>query len=165
VLRKSAFLLVVSGLALVLVGFRPFTPVKNVCPTCKVTNFDQVVLLNGAKVRCNVVAQNDDHYVVELFGEYRAVKKSEVSSVEWKNKAPRKLPLGDQVILKTGLVLHGTIADEQTGRYFTVTVGTLKHVVWVSQIDSVYKNGKKYTFATTPPKAKKKKRRRRRRTR
>jgi len=41
-------------------------------------------------------------------------------------------------------VHHGTIRDEQPGRYFLIQVGTMQHVVWQSQIQSVYKAGKLY---------------------
>lgn len=145
-MRQRVGMLVALVVCFVLLsGFRPFTPVTNVCPRCTTPpHFDTVVLIAGAKIACNVIAQNADYYVLERFGEQRMVKKSDVSSVEWKDKNPPKLGKGDQILLNSGMALHGTITDEQPKRLFTIQVGKRKHVIWVSQIQSVYKNGVVY---------------------
>jgi len=146
--KKSALTLVgLLAVALLTSGFKPFTQVRNVCPTCKSPpTFDTVVLLTGGKIRCDVIAQNTDHYVLQRFGELRMVKKSDVSSVEWKAKTPPTLTKGDQILLHSGSALHGAIVAEQKGRYFVIQVGTHKLTVWVGLIQAVYKNGAAYTY-------------------
>lgn len=143
---------VVLSLSMVwLCGFTPFTRVTNVCPKCKAEKTDVIVLSNGFKVVGNVVAQNTDYYVVDRYSEYRAVAKSEASKVEWKDKGgPGNLGTGDQILLKNGVVLHGAITKEKSGRYFVIQVGTLNHTVWHSQIKNVHKGGTAYTFGDTP---------------
>jgi hypothetical protein len=130
-------------LALFLWGFTPFTKVTNVCPKCKQPPNDVVVLTNGYRITCTVIAQNNDYYVVTRHGELRAAEKAEVSSVRWKTgTGPGSLGIGDQILLKNGVLLHGTISDAVAGRYFMIQVGTLKHVAWVSQIKTVHRAGK-----------------------
>jgi hypothetical protein len=108
---------------------------------------DVVVLSNGYRVWGNVVAQNESYYVVERFGEFRAVTKAESTSIEWKDKGgPAHLGTGDQILLKNNVVLHGAITEEKTGRYFVIQVGPLRHVAWVDQIRSVHKGGKAYSI-------------------
>ncbi len=136
-------------------GMTPFTEVTNVCPGCPQGKRDIVALTSGTKVACTVVAQNNDYYVVARHGEYRAVEKNEVSSVKWRGEGgAATLGTGDQILTKSGNVLHGAIVEEQAGRFLVIQVGTLKHVVWLSQIKSAHKGGKPYDLpqpaATTP---------------
>lgn len=42
------------------------------------------------------------------------------------------------------MALHGSITDEQAKRFFKIQVGKRTHVIWVSQIQAVYKNGVVY---------------------
>jgi hypothetical protein len=130
-----------------LCGFTPFTRVTNVCPKCPAEKTDVIVLSNGFRVAGAVVAQNNDYYVVDRYGEYRAVTKSEAASVEWKDKGgPSNLGTGDQILLKNGVVLHGAITKQVPGRYFVIQVGALSHTVWHSQIQSVHKAGSPISF-------------------
>jgi len=135
-------------------GFTPFTEVTNVCPACPQGKRDLITLTSGTKVACSVVAQNSDYYVVARHGEYRAVEKSEVSSVKWRGEGGAATRgTGDQILQKNGVVLHGAIVEEQAGRYLVIQVGSLKHVVWVGQIKSAHKGGKPYEIpqpAATP---------------
>lgn len=141
-----------AALGLLLAGFTPFTAVTNVCPKCPTAKTDVIVLTSGVKVAGNVVAHNAAFYVIERYGEYRAVTKTEVSSVEWKGKGgPGNLGTGDQILLKNNVVLHGAITQEVPGRYFEIQVGTLKHIIWHSQIQSVHKAGTLHPITTAPP--------------
>ena len=134
---------------LLLAGFTPFSRVQNVCPQCPAAKTDVLTMTNGFKVNGNVVAQNESFYVVERFGEYRAVMKNEVSQVEWKDKGgPSNLGTGDQILLKNNVVLHGAITDERVGNFFLIQVGPLRHVAWNSQIQAVFKGGRRYNFNT-----------------
>jgi hypothetical protein len=142
-MRHRLMLATLLPLLLVLWGFTPFTKVTNVCPKCKQPPSDVVVLTNGYQVPCTVIAQNDDYYILARHGELRAAEKAEVSSVRWRSgSGPAALGSGDQILLKNGVLLHGAIGDTVPGRYFTIQVGTLKHIAWVSQIKTVHRAGK-----------------------
>ena len=144
---KRLVTLAITVLALGLWGFSPFARVGNVCPKCPAAKLDSIRLTNGFKVAGNVIAANDAFYVIERFGEHRAVTKTEVAQVEWKGKsAPGNLSTGDQILLKNGVVFHGAITEEKAGRYLEIQVGSFKHVVWNSQILSVHKGGTAYTL-------------------
>jgi len=150
-MRRFLLAIFLFGVTLLLTGFTPFSRVTNVCPACPGLKTDVLTLTNGFKVAGNVVAQNEAFYVVELFGEYRAVQKSEVAQVGWKDKGgPTALGTGDQVLLKNGTVLHGAITEESAGSYLKIQVGPLTHVAWNSQIQAVYKGGSRYTLPATP---------------
>lgn len=143
-LRELCLALLLGSLALfVLSGFRPFTPVKDVCPTCKRGKSDVVVLVSGARIRCKVIAQNADYYVIAYLGEYRFVAKTHVSSVEWKTSESHVRQSGDQVILKNGLVLHGRIVEINAGRFVRLTMGKYTYIAWKAQTEAVYRAGKK----------------------
>jgi hypothetical protein len=141
-MRQRSLLAAVLPLVLFLWGFTPFTKVTNVCPKCKQPPSDVVVLNNGFQIPCRLIAQNNDYYVVARHGEHRAVPKAEVSSIRWKSgSGPSDLATGDQILLKNGVLLHGTIGDVVGGRHITIQVGTLRHVAWNSQIKSVHRAG------------------------
>ena len=131
-----------------LCGFVQFTHVRNVCPKCpKVQKLDVVVLNNSTRIECSVLAQNNQYYVLQRYGELRAALKTEVSKIEWKDKKPPpNLHLGDQILTSNNVVYHGTITGEQRGRYFEIQVGTHKHLVWHSQVTSVHRGGVPYQF-------------------
>ena len=144
---KIVLLFGVLGIFVAMSGFRPFLQVTNVCPTCKTgPRFDTVMLTTGAKVLSDVVAQNDDYYVLKRFGEFRMVKKTDVSSVEWKTKTPPTLVTGDQVLLHSGIAFHGTISTVEKGRFITIQSGKFAHTVWSSLILTAYRGGKPVVF-------------------
>ncbi|MCA9669241.1 MAG: hypothetical protein KC503_26780 [Myxococcales bacterium] len=142
-LRRLALLSLAVASFVLLSGFRPFTPVKDVCPTCKRPKSDVVVLVSGARIRCRVVAQNADHYVITYLGEWRSVAKTQVSSVEWKTSEASVTQSGDQVLLKNGLVFHGTITLIEKGRFVRVTMGKHNYVCFKAQVEAIYRAGKK----------------------
>ncbi len=144
--KKLSVLLGLALLATLLCGFRPFAKVTSVCPKCKQSKSDVVVMQSGIKIRCNVAAQNDDYYVVERYGEYRAVPKADVASVVWRTSSAAVARSGDQVILTDGVVLHGSIVREVKGMYFIVKMGKWQHVAWINLIQGVYKAGTAYRF-------------------
>ena len=139
--RGTAVTLVLA--ALPLLGFKPFTAVKSVCPTCESQRFDTVVLLSGRRIAANVVVQNQDYYVLRRLGEVRVVAKSEVGSIQAREAAKTGAKPGDQLILKNGLVLHGRIVKHVSGRYFVILAGGKQHVAWVSRVEKAYKAGKR----------------------
>lgn len=146
-MTRWSLLLIGLPLSVLLLGFTPFTPVTNVCPACPTAKTDVVAFTSGLKVACTVVAQNSDFYVLERFGEYRHALKTEVAQVEWKDPAGSStVGTGDQILTKNNVLYHGSIIQEQQGRYFIIQVGGLQHTIWHSQIRNVYKGGTAYTF-------------------
>jgi hypothetical protein len=145
VARSSLPLWLVFLLVPLSYGFTPFTAVMNVCPTCLASKQDVVSLTSGQQISCTVLAQNDDYYIITVHGEHRLVTKSEVGAVTWKKSGgPTSLGTGDQILTKNGVVLHGSITEEERGRFFVIQVGSLRHVVWNAQITSVHKGGHAY---------------------
>ena len=67
------------------VGFRPFSSVADVCPSCPKRASDELTLTDDSKVRAKVVAENDDFFVLSRYSEVRALPKTSVQSVEWAN--------------------------------------------------------------------------------
>ncbi|MCC6747450.1 MAG: hypothetical protein IT371_07320 [Deltaproteobacteria bacterium] len=149
-LRALLFLVPLSALS---AGFTPFSPITSVCPKCPAPNEDVVVLLSGVRVPCRVVAHNRSYYILERLGEVRAVKKREVGQVVWRGSEQPVLQTADQVILKNGVVLHGSIVEEEKARFFVVQSGSRRLVAWVSQIAAVYKQGEAYRFKNSEPTA------------
>lgn len=140
--------LLVLPLLPALCGFTPFTPVRNVCPRCPKPKTDVVKLASGATLACTVIAQNDSYYVVSQFGELRPLGKHETISIKWASGSGPRPGVGDQVLLKKGVVLHGSVVEEQAGRYLVVQVGSARHVVWFSQIQSLHKAGKEQSLTS-----------------
>lgn len=150
---RRGLLITVLPLVFFLWGFTPFTTTTNICPKCPKAKADVVSLTTGLKITCNVLAQNNDYYVLEWRGELRAVMRSEVQGIEWKEEGgAAKLGTGDQILTKNNIVYHGAIVQEQQGRLFVIQVGSLKHTIWHSQIQSVHKGGTPYSLtpAVTP---------------
>ena len=137
-------------LAPLTMAFTPFSPVPNVCPTCAAPSAtDVVVLKSGARVTCNVVAQNADYYVLRWHGEVRSAEKSEVEKIEW-HGAHANLATKDQIRTTSGVVLDGKIVEEQPGRLFVLEMSGLKYVVWFGLVKDAHKSGGRYTLPPAP---------------
>jgi hypothetical protein len=138
--------------AVALAGFTPFTEVQNVCPTCEHPEYrDIVVLREGGNVWCNVVADNDEYYVLERHGELRAAQKSEVRKVEWgRGRGAESVGAGDQILLKNNVLYHGTILSEDPGTSFLIETPNGKQKPAVSAIASVHKAKRAYSFKLAP---------------
>ena len=126
--------------------FVPFSNVETVCKACDAPAADVVSLNSSVEVRGTIVAENEDYLVMERYGEMRVVPKSEVASVEWASgAAPSGLGAEDQIILKGGHVLTGSIIEEKaTPGLFRVrsSDGARIYVAFFSQIEAVYRAGK-----------------------
>jgi hypothetical protein len=151
---RRACSLVLLLLVVPLAGFTNFGEVSDVCPACGKPTKDVVVLKSIGPVWCNVIAENDDYYVVERFGEVRAALKSEVESVRWgSGRSATSLEKADQILLKNNLVYNGQILSEDPGRFFTMQCPNFKQTPWVNMVKSVHKAGQPYAFAAPlPPK-------------
>lgn len=126
-------------------AFEDFATVTNVCPTCEQQAADKLILADGRTLRCVVLAENTDFYVVRRYGENRAVPKSEVTRIEWQSGSkPLNLGASDQILLKNGHVLSGEIVEEKdappifqikpSGSDFTIMVAK-------DQVRKLYRKG------------------------
>ncbi len=99
-------------------GFRPFTPVTTVCPTCAEKG-DRVIFPDGKVLICDVIAKNQDGYVLQKYGELRFVQFPEIAKIEWvSGKEPVGLGNYDQILIhnKEQTVLHGTLIEVEAGK-------------------------------------------------
>jgi len=90
---------------------RPFSVVQTV--GVSTLPWDKIVLKDGKEVSAKVVAENPMFYVLERFGEYRAVGKDKVASITKNDKCVRETGHVDQVLLKNGHILTGKIVQER----------------------------------------------------
>ena len=88
----SLFALVVASW-LMLCGFRPFTPVTTVCPTCAEKG-DKITLTDGRVIVADVLAKNQDGYILAKYGELRFVQFPEISKVEYGGRSEPKVRSG-----------------------------------------------------------------------
>jgi hypothetical protein len=135
--------------------FRDFTPAS--CPTCELppTYGDVISLKAGSTVKGRVVAENDAFYVVERFGQIRAVGKQLVGNVTFAGGSkPNGLTAGDHILLKNGHVLVGTIVEEKDSpglfRLDSRLGNKSQFVAFKTQVAAVYKEGKPYAFEARP---------------
>ena len=116
--RKILSLGALLLLWLCLGAWRPFTPVPSVCPSCAEKG-DKVIFPDGKVLIADVVAKNQDGYILQKYGELRFVQSKELSKIEFQNGAePRGLDSFDQILLKgeDQKVLHGTIISVELGK-------------------------------------------------
>ncbi|TDP63706.1 hypothetical protein [Bradymonas sediminis] len=125
--------------------FKPFTPVKNVCPECVQPKADEMKLNDGQAIRGTVVAENVDFYVFLRYGEVRAIPKSAVANIVWANGSkPAGLDRYEQVLLKNGHVLSGTIInDSQEPPLYEVKASFANVTIMAAkdQVKKAYRNG------------------------
>jgi hypothetical protein len=126
---------------------KAFLEVKDTCPTCPQHQFDRVKLKKGSEVLARVVAENPGFYVLERFGELRAVGHDQVASIE-RNATRTQAEAeanSDQILFKDNTVLCGKITvDNDEFKYFAIMVppGNMLHYGFKSQVQVAYKSGK-----------------------
>ncbi len=139
------------------VDFQPFSKVTNVCPDCKQPKADVITLAGGGTVRGTVVAENTDFYTVVRYGEVRAIPRNKVESIAYADGSkPAGLMNKDQIVLKNGHVLSGTIikeTDEPAFFQIKSSFSDYTYTVAKDQVAKAYKGGSEYSF--TIPKKKK----------
>jgi hypothetical protein len=144
-LAVTVVALSIASMAFPAFAFTPFTPVKNVCPQCTQQKADVITTSDGNKIRGTIVAVNPDFYTMVRYSEARAIPRGEVQSVEWANGTKTAgVDSKDQVVLKNGTVLTGSVVDDKEkpaviqlkSNYNGVT-----YVVFKDQIDKFYKGG------------------------
>lgn len=136
--------------ALPAAAWEPFTEVTSVCPSCPEPPADQVTLTNGTVIRGAVVGENPSFWVVVRYTEARAIPKAEVQGITWANGTkPASVTSADQILLKSGVVLSGSILEDKT-KPAAFSLKSSHHdqtyVVFKSQIAEVYRGGVKVNF-------------------
>lgn len=125
--------------------FRPFTPVQDVCSACSKRAEDAITMDNGTKVKARIEAENDDYLILSRYGEVRLMPKTRLTSVDWANNAARSgLTSQDQVILKKGHVITGTIIEENAETGLLRIQSSLNqqiYVVFAREAEAIYKAG------------------------
>lgn len=126
-------------------SFKAFSDVKSVCPQCEPPASDVVKLRNGSEVRATIIAVNPVFYTVSRYGEVRTIPSSDVQSVEWeKGSKPAGIDALDQIVLKNGHVLTGTIVlTNEKPAYYQLKSSTLDYTytVFEPQAVKVFKKG------------------------
>lgn len=128
--------------------FKPFTPVKDVCPECEKPKADEVKLADGRAIRGTVVAENADFYVFLRYGEIRAISKSSVSNIVWANGSkPSGLDDFEQILLKNGHILSGTIINDNAKPALFELRASFSDVTFMvtkDQVDKAYRDGREF---------------------
>lgn len=127
--------------------FQPFTDVGDVCPDCPGPHTEVLTLVGGETVKANLVAENDDFFVAERYGEVRTIPHAVIATVKWTDESRRsELKSQDQILLPNGHVLTGKIikeSDEPAFFQLESSLGDFTHVAFEGQIDRVYRQGKR----------------------
>ncbi len=123
--------------------FKPFTDLNTVCPKCEPQPADVLTLKDGKTVRGKVIAMNSAFYTVRRYGEVRTVPKADVTNVAWQNGSqPVGIDTLDQIVLKNGHVLTGSIAKEDTrARVLKSATPEQTFIVAFSETAAVFKRG------------------------
>jgi hypothetical protein len=123
---------------------KPFSVVQTVGTST--LPWDKIVLKEASKeVSAHLIAENPMFYVLERFGEYRAVGKDKVASVSKNDRCVRESGHADQVLLKSGHVLTGKIVQERADGMVEVKQvnGRTSLYAWKDKAVSViFKDGK-----------------------
>ncbi|MFO7566430.1 MAG: hypothetical protein R6X02_27555 [Enhygromyxa sp.] len=130
-----------------LADFRPFTTVKNVCPSCEPERFDRMQLEGGDELDAWIVRDNGSSLLLERHGELRLISRSKVGEIKLspqRDDAERKriaAKHADQIVLENGHVLSGRITD--TGKaYQLVSTKGVTYTAQAPQIREVIRQGK-----------------------
>ena len=151
--RLTTFALLAAA-SVVLPAYRPFANVQTVCPNCP-EKTDKLVQPDGKVQLGDVVAKNQDGYVVSRFGELRFIQFPEIAKVQWAaGKEPVGLENDDQILLKNKeqTVLTGTLFENEPGK--RMSLRNRKGMVYVVQPKEVlvyYQRGVRKAPVLTVP--------------
>jgi hypothetical protein len=148
---KSASLVARTGICLavlaaapLLMAFRPFTPVQSVCPNCAEKG-DKLHLPDGKVLVADIIAKNQDGYILSRFGELRFVQYPEVKKVEWAaGSEPRGLDGYDQILIKNAqqTLLHGKLVSVEPGKPMALnSIKSQLYTVMPDQVLVYYQRG------------------------
>jgi hypothetical protein len=119
----------------------PFTTVKTIGEDK--LPWDKIVLKDGTTVQAHLVAEVPAFYVLERFGEFRAVGRDQVTSLEKNPAVKRPLTITDVILLQNGHVLVGQIVQERADGMEEMRQpnGRFSVYAWKKVITSIYKSG------------------------
>jgi hypothetical protein len=125
--------------------FKPFSEASSHCPDCMKDRYDGVRWKTGEVVYARVVAENPAFYVLERFGELRAVARDAVAGIDRKiaqNEAS-KAANRDQVLLLNGVVFSGVVSGGEGVDYYKMVVapGGYSHQIQKSMIALLFVAG------------------------
>ncbi len=129
--NRLSFFVMLLAAAVLLPAYRPFANVQTVCPNCPEKS-DKLILPDGKTQLGDVIAKNQDGYVVSRFGELRFIQFPEIAKVQWAaGKEPVGLENDDQILLKNKdqTVLNGTLFENEPGK--RMSMRNRKGVVYV----------------------------------
>jgi hypothetical protein len=146
----ASFALAASATVASAQELRDFTEVETVCAECAPPEKhpDAVTLTDGRQLRVQVIAENPDLYVLRAYGEARAVGKDQVEDIQWgEDRSAAALDRSDQVLLRNGHVLIGTLAKEHSNPDWVLLDSGLVDVsvyAFADQVDRVYRAGARH---------------------
>ena len=151
--RSLCFVLLAMA-ATVLPAYRPYANVPTVCPNCA-EKADKLVLPDGKTQLGEIIAKNQDGYVVSRFGELRFIQFPEIAKVQWAaGKEPVGLDNDDQILLKNKdqTVLNGTLFENEPGKRMSMRTrkGTV-YVVIPKEVLVYYQRGVRKAPIVTAP--------------
>lgn len=156
---RIAFVLAALALSAVLfLGMKPFTTLPNSCPECPINGYEQLIFADGKTLSVHLLGDYPDFYLVERFGEFRVVSKSEVKSID-KSHAPTPNPdfnRLDLIITSTpnDYVVAGRIEEVQPGRLVKIKpwkATTEAVTIWHKALKQIWRGSKlDYPPAGTP---------------
>lgn len=143
-------MMAMAGTAAAQVSYEPFSEVENACPDCDKPAADEITLDNGETIRGTIVAKNDDFWVVERYGEVRAIPNGKIKSTSFEDGSrPSNLESQDQIVLPNGHVLTGEIVDEsdKPGHFqIESSILNVSYVVFKKKAQALYRGGSKKTI-------------------
>ena len=151
--RLSVPVLLVAA-AVLLSAYRPFANVQSVCPNCPEKG-DKLILPDGKTQMGDVIAKNQDGYVVSRFGELRFIQFPEIAKVVWAaGKEPVGLENDDQILLKNKdqTVLDGTLFENVPGKRMSLRSRKgMVYVVLPKEVLVYYQRGVRKAPVLTVP--------------
>ncbi len=152
--NRLAFFVLLLAAAVLLSAYRPFANVQTVCPTCAEKG-DKLILPDGKTQIGDIIAKNQDGYVVSRFGELRFIQFPEIAKVQWAaGKEPVGLQNDDQILLKNKdqTVLNGTLFENEPGKRMSMRNRKgLVYVVLPKEVLVYYQRGVRKAPILTPP--------------
>jgi len=142
-------------------SLRPFSAVKSACPACD-PGRDRVLLKGGETVQAWVVADNGTFFVLERFGELRALGHDQVESVTLstarteEQRAELREKHRDQVLLDDGEVYSGVVVEENAERgWYRLKSGSdeMEHLLFRARVVRVFKGGAEIPRTEVPKKS------------
>ena len=133
--------------------FKPFGNVTSVCPKCPAYGLDKIQLKDGQEIAALIVAENPLFIVVRRYGEFRAIGRNQITSIQKSSDAGREADHDDQVLMKDGLVVSGKIVREreETGMLeIQIPPNKSSMIIYRSLVQAIFKSGKQVYSAGAP---------------